>query len=191
MPFFYYSMWLYSLGCMHAQLLSHVRLCDPTDCSPPGSSTHGIFQARILEWLPLPTPGDLPNAGIELISPVVSALAGRFFTLSHLGSPPFSWPCIKYKYGGKPYVDSRNKLYRQWALKHWCFWTVVLEKTLESPLECKEIQPVHPKGNQSWIFIGRTDAEAETPILGHLMRRTDSLKKTFMLGKIEGRKRRG
>ena len=52
-----------------------------------------------------------------------------------------------------------------WALKNWCFWTVVLEKTLESPLDCKEIQPVNPKGNQSWIFIGRTDAEAETPIL--------------------------
>ena len=52
-----------------------------------------------------------------------------------------------------------------WAPKNWCFWTVVLEKTLESPLDCKEIQPVHPKGNQSWIFIGRTDVEAETPIL--------------------------
>ena len=52
-----------------------------------------------------------------------------------------------------------------WAPKNWCFWSVVLEKTLESPLDCKEIQPVHPKGNQSWIFIGRTDAEAETPIL--------------------------
>ena len=52
-----------------------------------------------------------------------------------------------------------------WALKNWCFWTVVLEKTLESPMDCKEIQSVHPKGNQSWIFIGRTDAEAETPIL--------------------------
>ena len=52
-----------------------------------------------------------------------------------------------------------------WALKNWCFWTVLLEKTLESPLHCKESQPVHPKGNQSWIFIGRTDVEAETPIL--------------------------
>ena len=52
-----------------------------------------------------------------------------------------------------------------WASKNWCFWTVVLEKTLESPLDCKEIQPVNPKGDQSWIFIGRTDAEAETPIL--------------------------
>ena len=52
-----------------------------------------------------------------------------------------------------------------WAPKNWCFWTVMLEKTVESPLYCKEIQPVHPKGNQSWIFIGRTDTEAETPIL--------------------------
>ena len=52
-----------------------------------------------------------------------------------------------------------------WALKNWCFWTVVLDKTLESPLDCKEIQPVHAKGNQSWVFIGRTDVEAETPIL--------------------------
>ena len=56
--------------------------------------------------------------------------------------------------------------YREsWAPKNWCFWTVVLEKTLESPLDCKEIQPVHPKGNQSWMFIGRTDVEAEAPIL--------------------------
>ena len=54
----------------------------------------------------------------------------------------------------------------RWAPKNWCFWTVVLEKTLESPLDYKEIQPVHPKGNQSWIFIGRTDAEAGAPILG-------------------------
>ena len=52
-----------------------------------------------------------------------------------------------------------------WAMKNWCFWTVVLEKTLESPLDCKEIQPVHPKGDQYWVFIGRTDAKAETPIL--------------------------
>ena len=52
-----------------------------------------------------------------------------------------------------------------WAPKDWCFWTVVLEKTLEGPLDCKEIQPANPKGNQPWIFIGRTDAEAETPVL--------------------------
>ena len=75
-----------------------------------------------------------------------------------------------------------------WALKNWCFW-IVLEKTLESPLDCKKIQPV--KGDQFWIFIGMTDAEAETPILWPLMWRTDSLEKTLMLGKTEGRRRKG
>ena len=64
----------------------------------------------------------------------------------------------------------------------------MLEKTLESPLDCKEIQPVHPKGDQSWVFFGRTDAKTETPIL---MRRTDSLEKTLMLGKTEGERKRG
>ena len=68
---------------------------------------------------------------------------------------------------------------------------MVLEKTLESPLDCKEIQPVHPKGDQSWVFFGRTDAKAETPILRPLMRRVDSLEKTLMLGGIGGRGRRG
>ena len=80
-----------------------------------------------------------------------------------------------------------------WVPKNWCFWTVVFEKTLESPLDCQEIKPVHPKGYQSWIFIGRTDAEAEAeaPGLCHLMWRTDSLEKTLMLAKIEGKRRRG
>ena len=69
---------------------------------------------------------------------------------------------------------------------------MVLEKTLESPLDCKEIQPIHPKGDWSWVSTGRTDAEAETPILiGHLMRRADSMEKTLMLGGIGGRRRRG
>ena len=72
--------------------------------------------------------------------------------------------------------------------KNWCFWTVVLDKTLESPLDCKEIKPVHPKGNQHWIVIGRTDAEAETPVLWPPDWRADSLEKTLMLGKIEGRR---
>ena len=75
------------------------------------------------------------------------------------------------------------------APKNWCFWTVVLEKILESPLVCKESQPVHPKGDQSWVFFGRTDVEAETPLLGHLMWRVDSFEKTLMLGKMEGRRR--
>ena len=68
---------------------------------------------------------------------------------------------------------------------------MVLDKTLESPLDCKEIQPIHPKRDQSWVFIGGTDAEAETQYFGHLMRRVESLEKTLMLGGIEGRRRRG
>ena len=68
---------------------------------------------------------------------------------------------------------------------------MVLEKTLENPLDCKEIQPVHPKGDKSWVFIGRTHAEAETPVLAHFMQRVDSLEKTLMLGGTGGRRRRG
>ena len=68
---------------------------------------------------------------------------------------------------------------------------MVLEKTLESPLDCKEIQPVYPKGDQSWVFIGRTDVESETPILWPPMRRVNSFEKTLMLGRIEGSGRRG
>ena len=77
-----------------------------------------------------------------------------------------------------------------WLLKNWCFWTVVLEKTLERPVDCKEIKPVNPKGDQSWIFIGRTDAEAEAPIyFGLLKQRAYSLEKFLMLGKIEDRRK--
>ena len=68
---------------------------------------------------------------------------------------------------------------------------MVLEKTLEIPLDCKEIQPVHPKGDQSWVFFGGTDAEEKLQYFGHLMRRVDSLEKTLMLGVIGGRRRRG
>ena len=71
------------------------------------------------------------------------------------------------------------------------FQTVVLEKTFESPLDCKEIQPVHSEGDQSSVFIGRNDAKLKLQYFGHLMRRADSLEKTLMLGKIEGKRRRG
>ena len=82
-------------------------------------------------------------------------------------------------------------MWESWAQKNWCFWTVVLEKTLESPLDCKEIQPVHPKGDQSWMFIGMFRLKLKLQYFGHLMRRADSFEKTLMLGKIEGRRRRG
>ena len=79
-----------------------------------------------------------------------------------------------------------------WALKNWCFWTVGLEKILESPLDSKEIKSVNPKGNQSWIFIGRTDAEAEAQIFWPPDNQEPThWKKTLILGKIEGKKKRG
>ena len=78
-----------------------------------------------------------------------------------------------------------------WAPKNWCFWTVVLEKTLESPLDSKEIQPVNPKGNQSWIFMEGLMLKLKLQYFGYLMLRTDSLEKTLMLEKIEVRRRRG
>ena len=77
-----------------------------------------------------------------------------------------------------------------WVPKNWCFWTMV-EKTLKSPLDSKEIQPVHPKGNQSWLFIGRTDSETEAPILWPPDAKNWLIEKTLMLGKIEDSKRRG
>ena len=78
-----------------------------------------------------------------------------------------------------------------WAPKNWFFWTVVLQKSLESPLDCKEIQPLHPKGDQSWVLLEGLMLKLKLQYFGHLMRRSDSFEKTLMLGKIEGRRRRG
>ena len=100
----------------------------------------------------------------------------------------------------KPMVFSSSHVWmweldysESWALTNWCFWTVVLEKTLEGPLDSKEIQPVNPKGNQAWIFFERTDAEAEAPILWPPDVKNWLTGRTFflMLGKIEGKRRRG
>ena len=111
-----------------------------------------------------------------------------------LGLPVFSkflTRCLGDKYK-KEMTKSKKLDHREnWVLKNWCFWTVVLEKTLESPLDCKETQPVHPKGNQSWIFMEGLMLKLKLQYFGHLMRRTDSFEKTLMLGKIEGRRRRG
>ena len=76
-----------------------------------------------------------------------------------------------------------------WMPNNWCFWTVVLEKTLESPLDCKEFQPVHPKGDQSWVSLEGLMLKLLLQYFGHLMRRVDSLEKTLMLGGIGGRRR--
>ena len=115
-----------------------------------------------------------------------------FFTVLKSAITPLTKVCIikavvfpVVMYGCESWTIKKAE---HWRI-NWCFWTVGLEKTLESPLDCKEIQPVHPKGNQSWIFIGRTDDEAEAPILWPPMWRADSLEKTLMLKKIEGRRR--
>ena len=78
-----------------------------------------------------------------------------------------------------------------WALKKWCFWAVILEKTLESPLDCKEIQPIHSKGDQPWNFFGRTDAKAETPILWLPHAKSWLIGKDSVVGGTRGRRRRG
>ena len=80
---------------------------------------------------------------------------------------------------------------KTWKPKNWCFWTVVLEKTLESPSDSKEIQPVHPKENQSWILLKRLMLKLKLQYFGHLMQRTDWLERILIVGKIEGKKRSG
>ena len=124
--------------------------------------------------------------GRKAMTNIFSILKSRDFTLptkAHLVKAT-AFPVVMY--GCESWTIKKAECWRIDAFELW-FW-----RTLESPLDCKEIQAVNPKENQSWIFIGRTDAEAETPILfGHLMRKTDSLEKTLMLGKTEGGRRRG
>ena len=94
------------------------------------------------------------------------------------------FPTVMYGHEELDYKES-------WVPKNWCLWTVVLEKTLECPLDSKEIKPVHPKGNQSWISLEGLMLKLKLQYFGHLMWRTDSFEKTLMLGKIEGGRRRG
>ena len=140
------------------------------DCSLPGSSVHGVFQARALEWGAIAFQHIKKQKHYFAIKGPSSQ--GYGFSSSHVCMWELDWK-------------------ESWVLKNWCFWTVVFWKTLESPLDYKEMHPVHPKGDQSWVFIGGTDVKAETPNFGHLMWRADSFEKTLILGKIEGRRRRG
>ena len=99
--------------------------------------------------------------------------------------------CISQSYGFSSNVLMWELDHKEsWVPKNWCFWIVVLEKNLESPLDSKEIKPFNPKGNQPWLFIGRTVAEAEAPILWQPKWKSNSLEKNLNLGKIEGRRRR-
>ena len=138
---------MYGKSNMETSIIICLTLCDPMDCSLPGSFVHGIFQAIVLEWIAISFSrgSSQPRAWTW-----VSCIVDRCFTVWATREVLWMWE-LDYK--------------ENWVLKNWCFWTVMLEKTLESPLDCKEIQPVHHEGNQSWIFIGITDVEAETLIL--------------------------
>ena len=162
--------------------LSRLQLCNPMDYT-----VHGILQARILEWgvfppliilinikplKKLPTYIYICVCVCLYLSPGYSESVQISRTLSHFQHKYNT--CIFDNKGpsSQNYGFSSSHVWmwelnpkEGWTLKNWCFWTVVLEKILESPLDCKEIQPVHAKGNLSWIFIGRSDAEAETPLL--------------------------
>ena len=144
------------------------------DCSPPGSSILGVLQAKLLEWVAMPSRSS-SQCRDQTHVPWSSCIAGELFTAEPLGKSVWMWE-LDIKEG--------------WMLKNLCFWTVLPEKTLESPLDYKEIKSVNPKGNQSWIFNGRSIAEAEEPILGHLIQSIDSLEKTLMMENIEGKRRR-
>ena len=125
-------------------------LCYPTDCSLLHSSVYGIFQARVLEWVAIAF-SDIPSS---------KCLTFWCFYMGNKG--PSSQG---YGFSSGHVWMWELDCEERWMPKNWCFWTVVLEKTLESPLDCKEIQPVHSKGGQSWVFFGRDDAKAETPVL--------------------------
>ena len=111
-----------------------------------GDSNHGIKRCLLLGRKVMTNLDSIFKSRDITLSTMVRLVKAMFFSSGHV----WLWE-----------LDCEES----WVLKNWCFWTVVLEKTLESPLDCKEIQPVHPKGYQSWVFIGRTDAEAETPVL--------------------------
>ena len=168
---------------------------DPMDCSLPGSSVHGIFQARVLEWVqkmkimassPI-TSWQMEGEKVETVTDFL--LLGSKITVDNDCSHEIN-RCLLLARKATTNLDSILKsrdikaVYSQsygfssshvwiweldhkkgWVPKNWCFWTVVLEKMLESRLDCREIKPVNPEGNQPWIFLGRTDAETEAPIL--------------------------
>ena len=113
----------------------------------------------------------------------VSLFSQNYFADKDPYSQSYSFTTVMYG------CESWHK--ESWALKNWCFWTVVLEKTLESSLDSKEIQPVNHKGNQPWYSLERLMLKLKLQHFGHLMRRANSVENTLMLGKIEGRRKRG
>ena len=158
----------------------------PMNCCLPGYSVYGISQARILEWVAISYSkgSSQPRSGTY-----ISCISR--WVLYHWATSED--PCDKVdiekmkKVSQRP-LDSTDKRKQFWFQN---LWLVMVLKTLESPLDSKEIEPVNPKGNQCRIFIGRTDTEAEAPIHRPPDVRTDLFEKTVILGKIEGKRRRG
>ena len=159
---------------MHAQSLQSCSIiCNPMGCSPPGSSVHGILQARILEWVVTASSRRCSRPVDWTAYFVSSVLKAEFLLLSRWQSSSRVLENFKTHFLKQIYVVFRNVYTtseeldnkESWVLKNWWFWIVMLEKAIESSLDCKEIQPVNTKVNQSWIFIGRTEAGAEALIL--------------------------
>ena len=144
---------LHTKGCIFVVLsLSGVPLCDPLDCSMPGFPVlHLLEFAQIhVHWV-----SDAIQPSHPLSSPSPPA--------PNPSQHPYIWSKLWFSSSHVWMWESDHK--EGWAPKNWYFWTAMSEKTLESPLDSKEIEPINPKGNQSWIFIGKTDAETETPVL--------------------------
>ena len=141
--------------------------------------------SNVLAWrIPgMGEPGGLLSLGLHRVGHDWSDLAVEAATKVHIVKVTF-FPVVTYK------CESWT-IKKAWAQKNWCLQTVVLEKTPVSPLDSKKIRPVNSKGNKPQIVIGKTDAETEAPILGHLMWRANSLENTLMLGKIGSKSRRG
>ena len=158
-------------ACVHAKFLrSCLTLCNPMDYSLPGFSVHEILQARILEWAAMPSPKGSSWLRDWTWVSCGSCLPGRFFTAK---------PAGKSLYG----CELDHKV--DWMTKNWSLWSVVLEKPPESPLDCKEIKLVNPKGNNLEYSLERMMLKIQ---YFDLMWRPDSLEKIQMLGKIEGRR---
>ena len=183
-----------NLAAAAKSLPSCPTLCNPIDGSPPGSPIPGILQARTLEWVAISFSNAWKwKVKVKSLSRVrlfatpwtaayQAPLSMGFSRQGYWSGLPLPSPRQHIK-KQRHYFDTKDPSCQSfgfscshvwmweldhkegWVPKNWCFWTVVLEKTLESPLDCKEIKPVHRKGDQSWLFIGRTDAEAEATLL--------------------------
>ena len=159
---------LISLSCLCVfSHFSHVwLLVTPWTVACQAPLSMGFSRQEHWRGLPCPPPGDLPDPGIgiPLILESMSSAKFKMFSASFFGY--FQCPPLNFLLCFWDSCDTNVEFFATvWSLKKWCFWTVVLEKTFESPLDCREIKPVSPKGNQSWVSIGRTDTEAEAPIL--------------------------